>query len=150
VPAGHAQPRQRDGISFLEGAVSNPTQVPGSARPTRSPRASSKIRSQTTILSQAVQLNPNYSFGDRNGPQVPQAAIPAGPFPSPEGSPVPSPTGATEISLRAISCIQNPICGVAADPQKLAASWVTDQCYGEAASQVRDPQKTLEQKAPIV
>jgi len=138
VPASHAEPTHKDGIRALDGVLNDLTQAPGSARP----RGSGKISLQGTTLSQAVQQNPTYFFGDRNGPQTPQAAIPAGAFSSSEASPVPSPTGATEISLSAISCIHDPIYGIAADPQKLAASWVTNQHYGEAANQVRNPQET--------
>ncbi|DBB03723.1 TPA: hypothetical protein ACH3X3_011034 [Trebouxia sp. C0006] len=135
VPVGHAQPRQKDGIGALDGAVMDPTWAPGSVRPTRSPRVSGKLGLRGTAPSLNIQPNLNYSFGDRNGPQTPQSAIPAGAFPSPEASPVPSPTAATEISLSAISSFQNPIYGFAADPQKLAASWVTNQHYGEAGDQ---------------
>ena len=143
MPVGHAQPRQKDGIGALDGASMNPTRAPGSARPTRSPRGSGKLSLRGTASSRNVQQTLNYSFGDRNGPQTPQSAIPAGAFQSPEASPVPSPTAATEISLSAISSFQNPIYGFAADPQKLAASWVTNQHYGEAADQVRSSQTTL-------
>ncbi|DBB15937.1 TPA: hypothetical protein ACH3X3_003311 [Trebouxia sp. C0006] len=135
VPVGHAQPRQEDNIGALDGALMDPTRAAGSARPSRSPSGSGKLSLQGTIPSLHVQQNLSYSFGDRNGPQTPQSAIPAGAFPSPEASPVPSPTVATEISLSAISSFQNPIYGFAADPQKLAASWVTNQHYGEAANQ---------------
>ena len=121
----------------------DPTRAPGSVRPTRSPRVSGKLGLRGTAPSLNIQPNLNYSFGDRNGPQTPQSAIPAGAFQSPEASPVPSPTAATEISLSAISSFQNPIYGFAADPQKLAASWVTNQHYGEAADQVRSSQTTL-------
>ena len=140
---GRAQPRQKDGIGALNGVIMDPTRPPGSARPTRSPKGSGKLSLRGTAPSLNVQQNLSYSFGDRNGPQTPQSAIPAGAFASPEASPVPSPTGATEISLSAISSFQNPIYGFAADPQKLAASWVTHQHYGEAANQVRSPQTTL-------
>lgn len=146
---GHAQPRHKDGIGALDGVLIDPTRAPGSARPTRSPRSSGKLSLRGTAPSRTVQQNLSYSFGDRNGPQTPQSAIPAGAFPSPEASPVPSSTGATEISLSAISSFQNPIYGIAADPQKLAASWVTNQYYGEAANQVRNPQKGL-QRAPSI
>ncbi len=139
MPAGHAQPRQKDGIGALDGVPMDPTRAPGSARPTRSPRGSGKLSLRGTAPSLNDQQNLSYSFGDRNGPQTPQSAIPAGAFASPEASPVPSPTGATEISLSAISSFQNPIYGFAADPQKLAASWVTNQHYGEAANQVSNP-----------
>jgi len=143
VPVGHAQPRQKDGIGALDGALMDPTRAPGSVRPTRSPRVSGKLGLRGTAPSLNIQPNLNYSFGDRNGPQTPQSAIPAGAFPSPEASPVPSPTAATEISLSAISSFQNPIYGFAADPQKLAASWVTNQHYGEAGDQVRSSQTAL-------
>lgn len=121
----------------------DPTRAAGSVRPTRSPRDSGKLSLRGPAPSLNVEQNLSYSFGDRNGPQTPQAAIPAGAFASPEASPVPSPTGATEVSLSAISSLKNPVYGFAADPQKLAASWVTDQHYGEAAHQVRNPQTTL-------
>ena len=139
MPVGHAQPRQEDNIGALDGALMDRTRAAGSARPSRSPSGSGKLSLQGTIPSLNVQQNLSYSFGDRNGPQTPQSAIPAGAFPSPEASPVPSPTAATEISLSAISSFQNPSYGFAADPQKLAASWVTNQHYGEAANQVSNP-----------
>ncbi|DBA75610.1 TPA: hypothetical protein ACH3X2_009160 [Trebouxia sp. C0005] len=135
VPAGHAQPRQKDGIGAFDEVLVDPTRAAGSVRPTRSPRDSGKLSLQGPAPSLNVEQNLSYSFGDRNGPQTPQAAIPAGAFASPEASPVPSPTGATEVSLSAISSLKNPVYGFAADPQKLAASWVTDQHYGEAAHQ---------------
>ncbi|DBA80596.1 TPA: hypothetical protein ACH3X1_007856 [Trebouxia sp. C0004] len=135
VPVGHAHLRQKDGIGALDGALMDHTRAPGSARPIRSPIGSGKLSLRGTAPSLNVQQNLRYSFGDRNGPQTPQSAIPTGAFPSPEASPVPSPTGTTEISLGAISSFQNPIYGFAADPQKLAASWVTDQYYGEVANQ---------------
>jgi len=130
--------------------LSNPTQAPGSARPTWSPRGTGKIGLQGTIPSQAVQQNFTYSFGDRNGPQTPQAALPARLFSPPEPSPVPRPKSTTEISLSAISCIHDPIYGIAADPQKLAASWVTNQHHGEAAKQVKNPQERQNKKCQSV
>ena len=88
---------------------------------------------QDLLKAKYPNMDPNFSIGV--GPQTPQAATPAGVFPSPEASPLPSPHP-REIPLSAVSCISNPIFGDPADPQKLAASWVTYQHYGDAADQV--------------
>ena len=132
VPAGQAQLRQKDDTRMFDGSLNDPAQISASVRPTRSPKGSGKLSLLGIAALVPVPLNPAHSFG--NAPQTPQAVIPVGVFPSPEASPVPSPT---EISLSSVSCIQNPIFGIAADPQKLAASWVSNQQYGEAAHQVQ-------------
>ena len=88
---------------------------------------------QDLLKAKYPNMDPNFSLGD--GPQTPQAAIPTGVFPSPEASPLPSPHP-REIPLSTVSCISNPDFGDAADSQKLAASWVTNQHYGDAVDQV--------------
>lgn len=126
MPAGQAQLRQTDTRVF-DVSLNDPAQISASVRPTRSPKGSGKL----SLLGTAPPVSLPQNGG--NAPQTPQAVIPIGVFPSPEASPVPSPT---EISLSSVSCIHNPIFGIAADPQKLAASWVSNQQYGEAAHQV--------------
>ena len=103
--------------------------------PRDSVEAGAKLRPdlpQDLLKAKQANADRNFTFW---GPQTPQAAIPAGVFPSPETSPLPSPTR-KEIPLSAVSCISNPIFGDVADPQKLAASWVTHQHYGDTADQV--------------
>ena len=88
---------------------------------------------QDLLKAKYPNMDPNFSLGD--GPQTPQAAIPTGVFPSPEASPLPSPHP-REIPLSTVSCISNPVFGDAAFSQKLAASWLTNQHYGDAVDQV--------------
>lgn len=95
---------------------------------------------QDLLKAKYPNMDPNLSMG--GGPQTPQAAAPIGVFPSPEASPLPSPHP-REIPLSAVSCISNPVFGDAADPQKLAASWVTNQHYGDAVDQVNIPHASL-------
>ena len=101
----------------------------------------SNYKSQQDLLkTKYPKMDPTFSSG--GGPQTPQDATPAGVFPSPEASPLPSPHP-REIPLSAVSCISNPNFEEPADPQKLAASWVFNQHYGDAADQVSVTQASV-------
>lgn len=139
VPSNAARLRPHDfGFPYSFGRHTDHTSQ-GSAqiRTSRSPGGSHKLVPQDfgTTSSTTIKSHPVFGFG--GGPQTPHAAVPSGVFPSPDGSPIPSPKPMTEIPLSAVGRINNPIYADVADPQRLAASWVSYQHYGEAADQVR-------------
>jgi len=141
VPAVHAQLHYKDDFRFPSsfGGPVEASQAPASVGTNSSPRGSGQLPApQAQGIHPSAPAEPDQAFSFGSSPQTPQAAIPSGIFPSPETSPVPSPKRTTEIALSAISRIANPVYGVAADPQKLAASWVSHQHYGESAEQVCD------------
>ena len=72
-------------------------------------------------------LDPSFGVG----PQTPGAATSAGRFPTLDAS-----TAPRAIPLSAMHITVHPLSGDPADPQKLAASWVTNQQFGDAADRV--------------
>ena len=100
----------------------------------KSPRGSTDLASATQhdlLKAKYPDMGP---FGTGAPPTL-QAAISAGRVPSLETSPLPS-SVPKDTPLSPVSCMSSPILGDPADPQKLVASWVTDEHYGDAIQQV--------------
>ena len=85
---------------------------------------------QDLLKAKYPPLDHSFPFGV--GPHMPHAVTQAGRFPPQEDTPA----APRQMPLSAVPSAAHPILGDPADPQKLAASWVTTQQFGDTAGLV--------------